>query len=143
MKVRKDWFLHQGANILNEAIMYLGLHPALSRTEVVRATVGCHHRVYIMNFPGLFKCSGKSNTSKEVLGCSAGDDHSVAIKTFVDWYPYPRRLKRDLDHALAGKVKCNRAMAEKFYVLRQGKYKQQQQQVAISRLNGPQCKGSN
>jgi len=122
MIVNKKWFLSNDADILNEAIMHLGFHPALTRSEFVKTSVSCNHRVYIVTVPRLFKYMNVSNENAgahSVLGCSAGDDESVAIKIFnvLDLESF----ENEADNVMAVKEKYNTdEKVERFYVVGTG-----------------------
>jgi len=121
MIVNKNWFLSNDVDILNEAIMHLDFHPALTRTEVVTTSVSGRHRVYIVTVPRLFKYMNVSNENAgahSVLGCSAGDDESVAIKIFnvLDLESF----KKEANHVMAVKEKYNIDEAmDRFYVVQE------------------------
>mmetsp|Transcript_31033 Transcript_31033/g.42445 ORF Transcript_31033/g.42445 Transcript_31033/m.42445 type:complete len:125 (+) Transcript_31033:1073-1447(+) len=121
MIVNKNWFLSNDVDILNEAIMHLGFHPALTRSEVVKTSVSCNHRVYIVTVPRLFKymiVSNEKTSARTVLGCSAGDDESVAIKIFnvMDLESF----ENEADNVMAVKEKYNIDEAmDRFYVVQE------------------------
>eukprot|EP00597_Dinobryon_sp_UTEXLB2267_P002739 CAMPEP_0170072194 /NCGR_PEP_ID=MMETSP0019_2-20121128/9897_1 /TAXON_ID=98059 /ORGANISM="Dinobryon sp., Strain UTEXLB2267" /LENGTH=556 /DNA_ID=CAMNT_0010281051 /DNA_START=143 /DNA_END=1813 /DNA_ORIENTATION=- len=76
MKMNSKWFLTEDAEILNEAIMHLGVHPIGTVSQLVECS---GHRVYGVSFPRIYSSYAYWSTS--ALGCTA-NVASFAIKIF-------------------------------------------------------------